>query len=83
MDRALRGKDDEPTMKKSLIVQQDAPSLPVPEQAFREQRLDRISARAYEIYDARGGAWGQELDDWLQAERQIDDDEIAQLDRED
>ena len=37
-------------------------SSPTPEQ---------IQARAHEIYLARGGAAGRELDDWLQAEREL------------
>ena len=41
-----------------------------------------LAARAHELYEARGGAHGQDFDDWLQAERQIDD-EIGRLDRED
>jgi hypothetical protein len=57
-------------------------SLPVPEQDLRDQRLERIAARAFELYEARGGAHGQDRDDWLQAEQQIDF-ESAQLDRED
>jgi hypothetical protein len=57
-------------------------SLPVPEEAFREERLERIAARAYDLYEARGGTHGQDVDDWLQAEQQIDS-EIGQLDRED
>ena len=36
------------------------------------RRLDRIAARAYELYQRRGGEQGQELEDWLEAERQID-----------
>ncbi len=32
---------------------------------------DRIRQRAYEIHQAHGGAPGQELDDWLQAEREF------------
>jgi hypothetical protein len=64
----------------------DAPSdqraLTVPEDDLRDQRVERIAARAYELYEARGGDHGQDLADWLQAERQIDD-EIGQLDRED
>jgi hypothetical protein len=32
---------------------------------------DQIRQRAYEIHQARGGAPGQDLDDWLQAEREI------------
>jgi len=32
---------------------------------------DRIRKRAYELHLARGGAPGQDLDDWLQAQREI------------
>ena len=35
-------------------------------------RLSRISQRAHEIYEARGVQDGRDLDDWLQAEREID-----------
>ena len=66
----------------TVIPQPETPSLPVPELEFRDQRLERIAARAYELYEARGGAHGQDCDDWLQAEQQIDA-EIGQLDRED
>jgi hypothetical protein len=31
----------------------------------------RISERAYELYLARGGAHGRDMDDWLAAEREI------------
>ena len=58
------------------------PSLPVHEQDLRDQRVERIAARAFELYEARGGEHGQDRDDWFQAEQQIDR-EIAQLNRED
>lgn len=32
---------------------------------------EQIEARAHEIYRARGAEPGHELDDWLQAEREI------------
>ena len=32
---------------------------------------DRVAMRAYELYQARGGTDGQELDDWLAAEREF------------
>jgi hypothetical protein len=32
---------------------------------------EQIEARAHEIYTARGAEPGHELDDWLQAEREI------------
>lgn len=34
-------------------------------------RSDRIAARAYELYLARGGSDGQAWDDWLEAEREL------------
>jgi hypothetical protein len=39
--------------------------------------MNRIARRAHEIYQARGGTHGKALDDWLQAEREID----SELDR--
>ncbi len=32
---------------------------------------ERIANRAYELYMARGGADGQDLQDWLDAEREL------------
>ena len=32
---------------------------------------ERIAARAYELYLARGGGDGQDWDDWLAAEREL------------
>jgi hypothetical protein len=33
--------------------------------------FDSIARRAYEIYQGRGASDGADLDDWLEAERQI------------
>ena len=41
-------------------------------QAPPESRMNRIAIRAHEIYEARGGQNGKALDDWLQAEREVD-----------
>lgn len=35
---------------------------------------DRIAARAYELYLARGGTDGMALEDWLSAERELKDE---------
>ena len=35
-------------------------------------RLEEIRIRAYEIYMERGGQPGHELEDWLQAERDLE-----------
>ena len=32
---------------------------------------EQIRCRAYELYEKRGGADGQDLEDWLQAESEI------------
>jgi hypothetical protein len=32
---------------------------------------DAIACRAYEIYVSRGGTHGHHIDDWLQAEREL------------
>ena len=32
---------------------------------------DRIAARAYELYLARGGGDGMDMEDWLLAEREV------------
>jgi hypothetical protein len=32
---------------------------------------DRIAQRAYEIFKSRGGKPGSDLDDWLQAEKEL------------
>ncbi len=36
-----------------------------------EAAEEKIRRRAYEVYLARGGATGRELEDWLQAEREL------------
>ena len=57
----------------------DAPQSSNPDQSQQPSRLARIARRAHEIYDARGGQHGKAIDDWLQAEREID----AEMDAED
>ena len=37
-------------------------------------RMARIAERAHEIYERRGGEDGKALNDWLQAEREIDEE---------
>jgi hypothetical protein len=59
------------------------PSLPTPEDDLRERRYERIAVRAYALYEARGGEHGQDLEDWLQAEREIDTETEPPLDLDD
>lgn len=37
-----------------------------------ESRMNKIARRAHEIYAARGGEHGKAMEDWLQAEREVD-----------
>ncbi len=32
---------------------------------------DEIARRAYQLYEARGGGHGRDVEDWLQAEREL------------
>jgi Protein of unknown function (DUF2934) len=50
------------------IISQPPVDMPQP-----ESRMNRIARRAHELYEARGGNHGKALEDWLQAEREIDD----------
>jgi hypothetical protein len=58
----------QPTSHRIEITTPEHPSSQRP----KESRLDRISRRAHMIYERRGGQHGRDLDDWLQAEREID-----------
>ncbi len=39
-----------------------------------ESRMNRVAKRAHELYEARGGQDGTAVEDWLTAEREIDED---------
>jgi hypothetical protein len=44
---------------------------PATSESVRTPLQERIAERAYELYLARGGAHGQDHEDWLQAEAEI------------
>jgi Protein of unknown function (DUF2934) len=52
----------------AAIIAQSPVDTPQP-----ESRMNRIARRAHQLYEARGGNDGNALEDWLQAEREIDD----------
>ena len=52
-------------------LQKAVPQEPARETLRREVTDEEIRRRAYEIYLNRGAAPGFELDDWLQAEREL------------
>jgi hypothetical protein len=69
-----RRRDDAPS-NSSTSTLEHSEQLGNTEQNGTNERPDpeRISARAYELYLARGGADGQAWDDWLAAERELSD----------
>ena len=69
---APRSTADTSTGRKRQDERDTVTPSPVPRQESREPRLARIARRAHEIYERRGGAHGKDLEDWLQAEREID-----------
>lgn len=53
--------------KEQEIVAPGAPRVELPPVPTHEE----IQLRAYEIYVERGGIHGQDVEDWLQAEREL------------
>jgi hypothetical protein len=68
-----RATDSTPQDKDGLspAIRNAAPQPP-------ESRMSKIARRAHEIYEARGGEHGKALEDWLQAEREIDSEFSAE-----
>ena len=59
---------------------QARPTLPSEVRRPSESRMNRIARRAHEIYEARGGEHGKAMEDWLQAEREVDAEiEVSQM----
>lgn len=54
-----------PSTAAPIAVRPDKPARPA---------NDAIAARAYALYQARGAKDGHDLDDWLQAERELGSD---------
>jgi hypothetical protein len=42
-----------------------------PSPAEEHRSHDEVAQRAYELYQARGGEQGHDLEDWLQAEQEV------------
>jgi hypothetical protein len=57
--------------KDNAVSAADAPTGNGDEGAATNSSQERIAERAYELYLARGGADGQDWEDWLAAEREL------------
>ena len=56
-------------MAKTMVSPSSA--TPKPQTASYQPTQGEIALRAYHIYLQRGGAAGNEVEDWMQAERQL------------
>lgn len=73
MAKARRKTGDTGSNTATLTRPTDTESMPqsVRDTTVSEADRNRIAARAYELYLARGGADGLAMDDWLAAEREL------------
>ena len=55
----------------SKPIEKSSPARSVSRTARRHPAREEIELRAYQIYLGRGGAQGQDLEDWLRAEREL------------
>jgi hypothetical protein len=62
----------EPTTSTTTVRKADDTTAPDVDRGAEGLRMNRIARRAHQIYEARGGQHGKALEDWLQAEREID-----------
>ena len=70
-DRSQRQSARE-SSNRAVIEDADRAAAAIPDivRAENDER-DRIAARAYELYQQRGGSHGRDTDDWLEAEREV------------
>ena len=72
--KSLTGRRDAVQSTKAAATPLPHVETPSPgvEMSSDEPRMTRIAKRAHELYEARGGNIGRDIDDWLQAEREVD-----------
>jgi hypothetical protein len=56
---------------KAKMISSAGATKPESERSPESSREDEIRTRAYEIFLRRGGQPGDEIDDWLEAEREF------------
>ena len=63
------------TKRIKLVIPEDQPSIAA--QDHRAITKDDIGQRAYELFLARGRVEGHDVEDWLEAERQLEAESMA------
>lgn len=67
----MKAQTTTPTPIKSAEIAEPTPEM-----------LEQIRARAYELFEQRGGEQGHDLEDWLQAEAEITAEVTADITQE-
>jgi hypothetical protein len=71
MDKPRRRRADK-VVTMPTVVTADAPAARLTRELVRRANEGyQIARRAYELYEARGREHGHDVDDWLQAEREL------------
>jgi hypothetical protein len=65
------------TKTEALAVITSAPAGPMKIKRLAVVEPDQIARRAYELFEARGGEHGRDLEDWLQAEQELYASQVA------
>jgi Protein of unknown function (DUF2934) len=68
MAKTTKAATPKPDRRKSTKGAAAAAAIAAPEATITDAEIAR---RAFEVYCARGGQHGRDLDDWLQAEREL------------
>jgi len=58
-------------MDKRTLVAERTGKVPEIGKGKKRPSEHEIAARAHELFEARGGDHGRDMDDWLQAEREL------------
>ncbi|MFH1131116.1 MAG: DUF2934 domain-containing protein [Pseudomonadota bacterium] len=53
------------------IVERKAQETLTTQSSTSQANYERVAARAYELYEKRGRTNGADMDDWLQAEKEL------------
>jgi Protein of unknown function (DUF2934) len=67
LERRKKSKESEPSEVEASLIR----SRPESASSSHKPSCDEIRLRAYQIYLERGGLPGDEIDDWLLAEREL------------
>lgn len=73
MPKTAKTKNQAASIEQDSSIEQTAPSPDAP-QAITAPTEEEVAQRAYEIFLERGSDHGNDIEDWLQAERELSEE---------